>query len=162
MKKIGVISDTHLMELNDHIKKIAYTHFSDVDLIIHAGDIVKLGVLDIFHEMGKKFIAVAGNMDYPGVLDTFPAKQTVKIEDVSMGVIHGWGSPDGIRNRIRSEFTDVDVIIYGHTHKGFNRKEDGIFYFNPGSPTDTRFTKNNSIGIIRIKGNKIQGELIEV
>ncbi|MEA3224275.1 MAG: metallophosphoesterase [Thermodesulfobacteriota bacterium] len=162
MKKIGVISDTHLKKPSDLIKEIVSKYFSDVDLIIHAGDMVRLCVLDIFYETGKDIVAVSGNMDYPEVSDRFPLKQSIEIEAVRIGIIHGWADPHGMRARIRKEFNDVDAIIYGHTHQAFSGTEDGVFFFNPGSPTDNRFTKDNSIGIIEINDKEIKGKIIKI
>ncbi len=160
MKKIGVVSDTHLMQANDFLREISRDYFSDADLIIHAGDVVSLSVLDVFYKLGKDMVVVSGNMDHVDITASFPPKQVLKIGDISIGIIHGWGSPVGIRDRIKREFKDVDVIVYGHTHQAFNQVEDGILFFNPGSPTDTRFTKENSIGIIYVNNKKVRGELI--
>jgi len=160
MKKIGVISDTHLMHANNYIRKIVKDYFADVSILIHAGDVVSLDVLDVFCEPSKDTIVVSGNMDNPDIKNAFPSKQVLKIDEVTIGIIHGWGSPFGIRDRIRTEFSDVHVIVYGHTHQAFNQVENGILFFNPGSPTDTRFTKENSIGIIYVQGKNVHGELI--
>ena len=162
MKKIGIISDTHLRESNDVIERIALEYFSDVDLIIHAGDMVRLFVLDAFYQMGKEVIAVCGNMDHPEIAESFPIKKTIMIEDVYIGIIHGWGGPDGMRSRITHEFEGVDAIVYGHTHHPFLGKENNILFLNPGSPSDNRFTKENSIGIIEINGKNIQGKIIRL
>jgi len=162
MKKIGVISDTHLKKPTDSIEEIVSKYFFDVDLIIHAGDMVRLCVLDIFYEAGKDIIAVSGNMDYPEVSDRFPLKQSIEIEAVRIGIIHGWADPYGMRARIRKEFNEVNAIIYGHTHQAFSGTEDGVFFFNPGSPTDNRFTKDNSIGIIEINDKEIEGKIIKI
>jgi putative phosphoesterase len=162
MKKIGVISDTHLKEPSDIIERIAFQYFSDVDLIIHAGDLVRLFVLDAFFGMGKEVNAVCGNMDHVEIAKSFPIKKTIRIEDVHIGIIHGWGGPDGMRSRITQEFEGVDAIIYGHTHHPFLAKEGDILFLNPGSPTDNRFTKENSIGIIEVDGKNIQGKIIRL
>ncbi|RLA97472.1 MAG: YfcE family phosphodiesterase [Deltaproteobacteria bacterium] len=121
---------------------------------------MSLDVLDAFYEAGKDIIVVSGNMDNPGITNAFPSKHVLKIDEVTIGIIHGWGSTFGIRDRIRTEFSDVQVIVYGHTHQAFNQIENGILFFNPGSPTDTRFTKENSIGIIYVQGKNVHGELI--
>jgi len=44
--KIGVISDTHLKGVNSRLIEIYTTYFSDVDMIIHAGDAVSAEVLE--------------------------------------------------------------------------------------------------------------------
>lgn len=160
MKKIGVISDTHLKMPDPAIYAIAENYFREVDFILHAGDMVTLDVLDPFLAMHKEVIAVCGNMDFPDVSRAYPVSRTMVVEKLKVGLIHGWGSPHGIRSRIRESFDNVDAIVYGHTHQAFCAYEAGIFYFNPGSPTDSRFTSSNSIGIITIDGNAVEGEII--
>ena len=162
MIKIGVISDTHLRSPDTFLETVIRKHFHDVEMVIHAGDMVTLDVLDLFMALDKEVIAVCGNMDSADVQRSYPVSRTIRIEELSIGIIHGWGSPHGIRQRIRTSFENVDAIIYGHTHQAFCAYEAGIFFFNPGSPTDSRFTSSNSIGIIRIDGKMIEGEIISL
>jgi uncharacterized protein len=162
MKRIGVLSDTHLHHPDAFLESIASRHFVDMDLIIHAGDMVSLDVLDVFTQMEKEVLAVCGNMDDVAVRHTYPASRTIDIENVTIGIIHGWGSPANIRHRIMNSFKKVDAIIYGHTHEGFWGREAGILFFNPGSPTDSRFTSTRTVGIMTIHEGSIHGELITI
>ena len=142
------------------LEEIVSNHFANVDLIVHAGDLVSPDVLDVFAGMDKEVVAVCGNMDGYDVRDKLPVSRIIDVEGHTIGIIHGWGSPVGIRQRIMNSFKDVDAIIYGHTHEGFSDTEAGIFFFNPGSPTDSRFTSRRSIGIMTIHKHTILGELI--
>ena len=155
--KIGVISDTHLKnmppDLGEHLDK----HFKDVDMILHAGDVVESGVLDFFAD--KELKVVAGNMDSWEIKQSAPAKLVIPIEGYRLGVIHGGGSPTGIEDRIVKEFDKIDILIYGHTHNAASFTRNGVFFFNPGSPTDRRFATNNTIGILEI-GKKISPKII--
>ncbi len=160
MKRIGVISDTHLHGPDPGLGELAAQYFSDVDLIIHAGDMVHLSVLDVFAGLDREVLAVCGNMDGPDVQSSYPAQHTIQVEGLKIGVMHGWGSPHGIRQRILNTFERVDAIVYGHTHEAFSGNESGIFFFNPGSPTDSRFTRSRSMGIITVRGNSIEGEIL--
>jgi uncharacterized protein len=162
MKRIGVISDTHLRMPDASFEKIASKNLLDVDILMHAGDMVSLSILDIFFAWGKEVIAVCGNMDDPEVRRTYPSTRTVTIEGVRVGIIHGWGPPESIRQRILPSFHGVDAIIYGHTHQAFSGVEAGVFFFNPGSPTDSRFTTDRSIGIIEVCENTIKGAIVIV
>lgn len=162
MKRIGVISDTHLNGYDAALEEIVSRHLSDVDLVIHAGDLVRMDVLDIFTLMNKEVLVVCGNMDGADVRHACPALRSIHVENVTIGVIHGWGSPVGIRQRIMRSFQAVDCIIYGHTHTAYSGYESGIYFFNPGSPVDSRFTSSRSVGIITVDDDKIQGELIPV
>ena len=58
--KIGVISDTHLDDFDEGIKRSVEEHFRDVDMILHAGDICVPRVLDEVHH------AVGVVRDFPG------------------------------------------------------------------------------------------------
>ncbi|HDQ03338.1 MAG TPA: metallophosphoesterase, partial [Deltaproteobacteria bacterium] len=70
--KIGVISDTHLDGFDGKLKSIVARHFHDVDMIFHAGDLVDLGVLDVFGP--KEVKAVCGNMDSRQAREKLPEK----------------------------------------------------------------------------------------
>jgi putative phosphoesterase len=157
--KIGVISDTHLPGYDERLSKILSPHFSGVDFIIHAGDLVDLRVLDIF--AGYEIKAVCGNMDYPSVKEELPEQLFFEIKGFKFGVIHGWGSPPGIEERILAKMGNLDCIIYGHTHNPACHKKDGVFFFNPGSPTDKRFALNRTIGILEIDKD-ITGRIINL
>lgn len=157
--KIGIISDTHLNIPDDRLEKIVEDYFHDVDLILHAGDIVELDVLDVFK--GKKVYAVSGNMDRESVREVFPGKRILEVEGRRIGLIHGWGSPYGLEEKVMWEFEDVECIVYGHTHRAMNEMRNGVLLFNPGSPTDQRFAKHNSVGILDI-GKEIVGKIINL
>lgn len=157
--KIGVISDTHLKENCSELERIYDTYLKDVDLILHAGDVVDINVLDVF--LPKKVEVVAGNMDLSNVRDQFPIKKVIKIKGFRIGLIHGWGSPKGIEERIRNEFINIDCLVYGHTHSPVNHVRDGILFFNPGSATEKFYTKRNTLGILEI-GDQINGRIIKL
>lgn len=157
--KIGVISDTHLTSCDERLMRLLKDHFSDADMILHAGDLIDIRVLDAF--AGKEVKAVCGNMDLPSVRQSLPKKLVLNVNNYKVGLIHGWGMPFGIERKLLKEIGDVDCLVYGHTHRPTNVVKDGILFFNPGSATDTRFASRNSIGILEI-GETISGEIIEL
>lgn len=155
IKKIGVISDTHGDEIPDKV----FGLFNDVDLILHAGDILDLDVMDKFE---KPLIAVYGNMDSGIVREKLPKKVIIKVNNFKIGLTHGYGAPDGLADRVKNEFDEkLDCIVFGHSHLPYNKKEEGILFFNPGSATDKVFTNINSIGILKLN-KKIGGEIVEL
>jgi len=155
--KIGVIADTHLTKISKQLEEYTIKHFKDVDMILHAGDVVELNVLNIFTD--KEIKLVAGNMDSWEIKKSAPIKQVILLEGHRVGLIHGWGSPIGIEDRIIKEFDQIDILVYGHTHNASSFTKDGILFFNPGSPTDKRFTTKNTIGILEI-GEQIYSKII--
>jgi putative phosphoesterase len=150
--KIGVISDTHATSLAEVPDRILRT-LAGVDLIIHTGDFVARDVLDGLKQMGK-VKAVQGNMDSDELKQLLPQKETLEIEGKRVGIIHGWGSPYGIDDRVGGMFDNVDIIVYGHSHHAQNEVKNGILFFNPGRA-------KNSFGILTI-GKEVRGEIINL
>ncbi|MGP8153140.1 MAG: metallophosphoesterase family protein [Smithella sp.] len=157
--KIGVISDTHLEDYDDDMRNCIAEHFSDVNMILHAGDLVDLSVLKIFG--GKEVKVICGNMDNSSVKEKFPDHLLFDIKGFKFLLIHGWGSPPGIEERISEMFKDVDCIVYGHTHKPANHKKDNVLFFNPGSAVDRYFSSSKTIGILEIDKD-VTGRIIKI
>jgi len=159
MRKIGIISDTHLREPHPGFKKIIELHFKDVEKIFHAGDFVDWSIAEYLSSL-KELVAVCGNMDFHDIRKAFPEKRIVEIEGFRIGLIHGGGSPFGIESRIRGEFDEVDVIVYGHTHTPANHRDKNIYFFNPGSATRSSVNQT-SLGILHL-GEMLEGEIIKI
>lgn len=157
--KIGVISDTHLKRPSALLEKVVEAYFQDVDLILHAGDLTSLEVLDVFK--GKQVVAVAGNNDSREVKRRLPAEEVIRVNHLRIGLIHGWGLPMmGIERRIGSLFSGIDCLVYGHTHWAVNHSRNGLLYFNPGAFSGgiSSFWRRR-IGFLHI-AEEIRGEII--
>jgi len=161
--KIGVISDTHISGESKNIPQKILEEFKNVDMIIHAGDLVDLNVLDQLKNACSNVKAVWGNMDPEEVRKTLPQKEVLQIGNHKIGIMHGYGSPNNLIELLTSVFKDdkVDLIIFGHSHSGLNEKRGGILFFNPGSPMDKIFAPYNSYGIIEIN-DKIKARIIRI
>ena len=157
--KIGVLSDTHIPHRGKKIPGKIIKLFTDVDLILHAGDLVNRTVIEELEILAKVEV-VKGNMDEPN--SPYPIKKVLNVEKVKIGLIHGYVSPFGIRERIRKEFDELDIIVYGHSHKPYNKIELGVLFFNPGTPTNKIFALYNSVGILNINGNNVKGQIIKI
>lgn len=155
---IGVIGDTHIPVVAEKLPQEVFSLFRGVDLILHTGDLLTLKVLDSLSKLSKT-IAVQGNMDYLDVRNALPVKAVVEAGKFKIGLIHGWGPPWGLVDRIKGEFKGVDAIVFGHTHEAMNEVKEGTLFFNPGTPTDTRFSSSLSVGMIEV-GTKIRGKII--
>lgn len=161
IKKIGVISDTHIPTRAKVLPEKVFKLLNGVDLILHAGDIESISVLKLLEKIAP-VIAVHGNMDPPSLRTLLPRNLIIEINNFKFGLIHGSGAPFGITTRIKNEFTKrVDCIIFGHTHKPLIEKINDILFFNPGSPTDQIFSSINTIGIITL-GEHINGRIIQL
>jgi putative phosphoesterase len=159
--RIGVISDTHIPERAKEIPKKILEDFKNVDMVIHAGDLADLSVIEQLKTACPNVRAVWGNMDSYEIRSALPEKEILKIGNYKIGVMHGYGAPNKLIDLLSAVFKDenVDVIIFGHSHNSVNEKRNGILFFNPGSPTDKVFSLYNSYGIVEIN-DKIEAKII--
>jgi len=150
--QIGVLSDTHI-HLAEEIPAEVLMAFSKVDLIVHAGDFVGLEVLEGLKQLGE-VKAVHGNVDSMKLKSLLPDKAIFEVGSKKVGITHGWGSPEGIESRVKGLLGDVDIIIYGHSHRAKIERIGGVLFFNPGPGWQ-------SFGILTIDKD-VKGEIIKL
>lgn len=158
--KIGVISDTHVPTIARALPPVVYDIFNGVDLILHAGDIVELSVLDELSVIAP-VEAVAGNMDGSEVHQKLPGKKVLTLGNYTVGLVHGKYKIDIQREMIRKELGDVDIIVYGHSHTPFWGEINGVYFLNPGSPTDTVHAPYHSVALLYV-GDGLRAEIIRI
>lgn len=131
MTKIGVLSDTH-----GHLPKEVYEFFKDVDLIIHAGDI---GSVDVLNELQafKKTVAVYGNIDDFDVVVLTEKVENIEIEGLKIMITHIGGYPNRYERGIKEliEIERPNIFISGHSHilKVINDPKYSLLHINPGA-----------------------------
>ena len=163
--KAGVFADTHLRGYDKRFAGIVAELFKDVDLIVHAGDVVSPDVLNMFAH--KELKVVCGNMDPISLHKQYPEKMVFEVNGFRFAVIHdlnkvkGWGMTTNLSEKIRKFFGQVDCLIHGHTHDPSLSKSDGTILFNPGSATDNRYLPFNTVGIIDIN-ERIEIDILEI
>lgn len=139
--KLGIISDTHVMTL-DEIPAAIKKALMGVDIIIHAGDFTDKAVFDGLRAIGQ-VKAVCGNMDSIELKRSLPERDMFEAGGKKIGLMHGSGAPWGIAERVRKQFSGVDIIVFGHSHEPCNRYVQGVLLVNPGQA-------NNSFALLTI------------
>ena len=160
MKRIGVISDTHIPKTAEDLPKAVYKEFQKVDMILHAGDLVEMRVLTELESIAPT-TAVCGNMDMEDVKAALPQKRIIEVGGFKIGLIHGYGVPGNILETVSKEFNRVNVIVFGHSHSPLSKRIGKVLFFNPGSPTDRIFATRNTFGILEV-GKEITGKIIDL
>ena len=128
--RLGVLTDTHVGSVQE-LPAPMLRALADVDLIVHAGDFTETAVLEGLRAL-REVKAVCGNMDSIGIRMALPRKELFVLAGKRIGLMHGSGIPLGIASRVRGEFDDVDVIIFGHSHLSCHERIRGTLMFNPG------------------------------
>ncbi len=139
---IGILSDTHgvlRQEVTDGLK--------GVDMIIHAGDIDNQSVVDQLKGISPSLTVVRGNADKEWA-EHLPETASLEIFGNKTFVIHNKG-------KISCDVSDVDIIIYGHSHKYSLVDKDGQIWFNPGCCGKRKKGQEVSFAILEVRGKKV-------
>ena len=158
--KIGVVSDTHIPSRAKALPAALMEGLRGVDLIIHAGDLLKDYVLYELEEIAP-VEAVAGNNDDEYIRSKLPDKKIIKAGKFRIGITHGYGRGSNTLYAALAAFSrdNVDCVVFGHSHVPFNETVNGILCVNPGSPTDKRWQEYYSYGIITVGDSNISAEI---
>lgn len=148
---VGVISDTHGL-----VRPQAVAALQGCELIIHAGDIGKPEVLDELREVAP-IIAVRGNVDKGPWADSIRVTEVVQVGKHLFYVLHNLDELD--LDPVAAEFRGV---ITGHSHRPSVGWRDGVMYLNPGSAGPRRFTLPIAVARIHVRGDTLEGELVEL
>jgi putative phosphoesterase len=162
LRRIGVISDTHMPRFKA-LPQAIWDYFADVELIIHAGDLSVLSVIDELETIAP-VVAVQGNVEQEEVVLKLPIKRTVKVGYCHIGIVHILGHAAHYAQTARREFPEANVVVFGHSHNPYNSEHNGQLLFNPGSATDRRCQPSCSIGMLFIddEARSVRGEIIKL
>lgn len=79
---IGLISDTHIPDRAKEIPQKVIDAFKDVDLILHAGDLTSMKVIEELEKIAPT-IVIQGNMDRINGID-LPKTKVITAEDLKL------------------------------------------------------------------------------
>lgn len=149
--RLGLVADTHS---RPNEQGLAHLAALSPDVILHAGDIGDLGVLDTLGAIAPVH-AVRGNIDV----------RAHEVPDVLTLTLTEGGAPAltlllthiamaGPRIRAdaarRARAARASLILCGHSHVPFFTEEKGLTLFNPGSLGPRRFTLPILFGVMEV------------
>ncbi len=153
--KIGLIADTHNF-FDPRVPGL----FAGVDHILHAGDIGLPRILYQLEDLAP-VTAVSGNTDDPG----FHWKVT---EVVALGgrkiLLHHIVNPRSLEESLEERITceQPQIVVFGHTHKPFCEKLNGVLFFNPGYAGKSRFGLPRSVAILHLGPKSLRHEYLSL
>ncbi len=154
-----VIADTHIPRRAGALPDGLLGHLERSDLILHAGDLMDLSLLDELAAYAP-VRAVRGNLDAPDA--RLPEALEFGFDGVDVAMIHDSGPRRGRRNRMRRRFPEARVVVFGHSHIPFLEDRDGLLLLNPGSPTDKRREPRPTFGLLRAERGRVRAEIKEL
>lgn len=147
-KKIGVISDTHGL-LRPEVLEILKT----CDCILHGGDVNKPELLDILRPLASIYV-VRGNNDKEWA-EGLSKSLRFNIEGVEFFMAHN-------KKDVAWNLEKVQVVVFGHTHKYFEKIIDGRLWLNPGSCGKRRFDQEITMAVITADNGTFSVEKIVI
>lgn len=134
MHRIGIISDTHGL-LRPEVLEV----LRGCEAILHGGDINSPGILDELNGIATTH-AVRGNNDKEWAKN-LPETISIKLYGIRFFMVHN-------KKYIPKDLTDIDVVVYGHSHKYEEKYANGKLWLNPGSCGPRRFTQPITFAVL--------------
>ncbi|MCA0435983.1 MAG: metallophosphatase family protein [Actinobacteria bacterium] len=155
-----VLSDTHAPSHWTAIPKTLIGPLRAADVVLHAGDVCRPGVLDdLAATAGAPVLAVLGNNDGADVAawgpDGVPERREFVLAGMRFAMVHDSGARVGRGRRMRAWFPAADVVVYGHSHLPYDGVEDGLRLVNPGSAGDRRSAPTTSYAVLELAHGRI-------
>lgn len=144
--RLGIIADTH-----GQLRPEVFDVFSQVDHILHGGDVGKLEILRDLEALAP-VTAVFGNTDGLGLRGRLPQVAQLQLDGFEIVVTHGdqFGSPTPAA--LVAAFPDAEIIVYGHTHRPLlELVSRTVTVMNPGAAGPARFQLKPSVGIMELE-----------
>lgn len=159
--RITVLSDTHMPKKAKELPAPLLEDLRYSDLIIHAGDWSKWELYELLSQYAP-VEGVAGNVDDEVIIDRLGYHRIVLAKGKRIGIVHGHGQGGTTPSRARKAFHDseVDCIVFGHSHIPFLENVQGVLMFNPGSATDKRRQPRYSYGRLLIQDGALEARHI--
>lgn len=134
--RIGVISDTHGL-IRDEVRDILRT----CQVILHGGDINRQEILEELKAIAPLFV-VRGNNDKEwaeGLPETFSGA----VCGLNVFMVHN-------RKHLPEDLGDADLVIFGHSHRYEEKRENGRVLLNPGSCGPRRFGQPITMAVVEV------------
>lgn len=153
--RLLVVSDTHAPRRWRSCPERVAQHARTADVILHAGDVCVPGVLDELSAFAPVHV-VRGNNDGPDVAAWgAPEELELTLDGVRVAMVHDSGPTKGRAHRLRRRFPEADLVVFGHSHIPWVQEDDGVWFVNPGSPTDRRRQPHGTIGIVDVERGRV-------
>ena len=175
MVRIGLIADTHIPEAAPGLPEEVFQAFRGLDMILHAGDIHVLSVLDRLEALAPVY-GVRGNGDDGGsgrpLVPEDPRLKEIQIlsvEGLRIGMLHTlpWFMeyPHRLSDALERRFgQQVDIIVHGDTHVAEIEHREGVLLVNPGSPTlpNNLTYRAGTVALLEVESRRAHVRLLQL
>ena len=150
--RIGLVSDTHGL-FEPKLEEV----FAGCDAILHAGDVVKVAVLEALGRIAP-VTAVRGNNDDELAFAHLPVTALVPVGALTALVVHDLGARERPLPPARSILAHrrPEIVVHGHSHRAGAAVVDGTLFVNPGSAGPRRFSLPRTAAVLASRGRRVE------
>jgi putative phosphoesterase len=160
--RVGLITDTHIPDIEEELPHRVAEIFAGVDLILHAGDIYQAFVIDELERIAPVLVAL-GDDDSISLLkdDRVETRHELELEGHRIWLVHDlpW------MYRIPGQMKDgaPDVIVHGHSHAARVFDNDGVLIVGTGSPTFLYYKRGpGTVGLLDITTKGVETTIVRL
>jgi len=160
--RIGLITDTHIPMVAKGLPPEMAEVFQAVDLILHAGDIYNISVLDDLQRIAP-VLAALGDDDSIGLLkdERVENKHVLSLEGYTIWLVHE--RPFPYRSTPEQKAQLPDVIVHGHSHAAEVRHYDSVLVIGSGSPTFLHYRHGpGTVAILEIGPEGAEASIVKL
>ena len=146
--RLAILSDTHGL-LRSEVAEL----LKSADAILHGGDINRQSIVDQLRQYAPLYV-VRGNNDKEWA-EAIPHDLTVTLGGVTFCVVHN-------RKEVPADLSEVDAVVFGHSHKYAEEERDGRLWLNPGSCGPRRFRQEITLMMAEAEDGTLRVEKITI
>ncbi len=148
--RVTILSDTHGLLRDEVLDRVRGS-----DRILHAGDVGDSRILARLEQIAP-VDAVRGNVDTHGVLARLPERLDGDLDGIAFRMIHRREDVED------SWFREVDLVIFGHSHRPEISWRGGCLLLNPGAAGQRRFKLPLTLAQITVREGRLIPEILAV
>ena len=146
--RLAILSDTHGL-LRPEVAEL----LKSADAILHGGDINRQSIVDQLRQYAPLYV-VRGNNEKEWA-EAIPHDLTVTLGGVTFCVVHN-------RKEVPADLSEVDAVVFGHSHKYAEEERDGRLWLNPGSCGPRRFRQEITLMMAEAEDGTLRVEKITI
>ncbi len=161
---IGLISDTHTPERCAALPPALFTVLNGVDLLLHAGDVGELWVLDRLSATAP-IVAVHGNDETADAQRELPYQQVIAVagqrillthahylnrdEELASRRVDAW-EPKLERRAAMGHRAGASIVVFGHMHIPMARRYGDVWLINPGAIASGNYITRQTVQTVAL------------
>lgn len=158
--RLLILADTHWPRRCRDLPASVWTQVDVADVVVHAGDWVEPGLLDLLEERSRVLLACWGNNDGVELRARLPEVARATYDGVRVAVVHETGAATGRERRADRAHPDTDLLVFGHSHVPWDSTTpSGLRLLNPGSPTDRRRQPVGTYLLVDLADGRVTAQL---